>query len=123
MPAILGDSGNGIAFVVSAGLVYEIIAFTCSSPQTAELNIKAREETLMKWVHLGQGLSALEIGIAVAVDRVSKGKNHTGAIVLGGAFAMASAEAFYIYARYSGLAKPGVPTEQHGEVGEFEFNG
>lgn len=120
MPAVLGDGGDGIAFVVSAGLVYEIIAFTCSSPQTAELNIKAREETLMKWVHLGQGLSAVEIAIAVLVDKRAKGKDHTRAILIGGLFAMASAEAFYQYARQSGLKKPGEPTEDH-EKGGFVY--
>lgn len=50
--------GQGTAFLVSAGVMYEIIAAACSSPQTTELNAGARAKTLMKWVHLGvvQGL-------------------------------------------------------------------
>ena len=105
--AMQGSGSNGIAFLVAGGLVYEIIAFACSSPQTAEINIKTRGDTLMKWVHLGQALAAVTITIAAIVDR-----KHRAAIIAGGVFAMASAEAFYIHAKQSGEAKPGPVTEQ-----------
>ena len=109
MTVIPGNDSQGIAFLVAGGLVYEIIAFACSSPQTAEINIRKREGTLMKWVHLGQLLAAVTVAFAVAIDR-----RHRVAILAGGVFAMASAEAFYIYARQSGLSKPDLPeTEQY----------
>ena len=48
-----GTNSDGIAFLVSAGIVYEIIAAACSSPQTTEINAGTRADTLMKWVHIG----------------------------------------------------------------------
>lgn len=107
--ALPGNDSQGIAFLVAGGLVYEIIAFACSSPQTAEINIRKREGTLMKWVHLGQALAAVTIIFAATVDR-----RHRVSIIAGGVFAMVSAEAFYVYARRSGLARPDLPeTEQY----------
>ena len=109
MALALGEDSNGIAFLVAGGLVYDIIAFACSSPQTAEINIRKRGGTLMKWVHLGQGLAAVTITIAAIVDR-----RHRFAIVAGGIFAMASAESFYLHARAAGLAGPeGAETEEY----------
>lgn len=107
MAISLGNGNNGVAFVVAAGVVWECIAFACSSPQTAELNIQTRGDTLMKWVHLGQGLSALTITIGAIVEPRTR-----VAIIVGGIFAMSSAELFYQYAKQSGLAKPGPMTEQ-----------
>ncbi len=98
MVAVPGGKGNGIAFVVGAGLVFEIIAFACSSPQTAEINIRKREGTLMKWVHLGQALSLVSILAAAAIDR-----EHRAALLFGGGFAMFSSEMFYVHARKAGL--------------------
>jgi hypothetical protein len=103
-----GSGGNGVAFLVAGGLVYEIIAFACSSPQTAEMNIKKRAPTLMKWVHLGQALAAVTVIIAAVVD-----PGHRGAIIAGGLFASVSAEAFYMHAKASGLANPGPATEEY----------
>jgi len=103
-----GGAAQGVAFLVSGGLVYEIIAFACSSPQTAEINIRKREGTLMKWVHLGQGLALVTVAIAAIVDR-----QHRGAIIAGGLFAMISAEGFYMHARAAGLANGGPETEQY----------
>jgi len=108
MPVVLGNKSAGIAFVVSCGAVWECIAFACSSPQTAELNIKKREETLMKWVHMGQGLSALTIGIAAVLQPETR-----KAILAGGIFGMASAEMFYSLARKWGHENPGPPTEEY----------
>ena len=103
-----GGAGNGgVAFLVSAGIVFEIIAFACSSPQTAEINIKPRGGTLMKWVHLGEGLGAAFVIVAAVID-----KKHRGAILAGGAFAIGSSEAFYRHAARSGMQKPGPMTEQ-----------
>ena len=98
---------NGIAFLVSAGIVFEIIAFACSSPQTAEINITTRADTLMKWVHLGEGLGLAMVIVAAKIDQP-----HRGSILAGGLFALASSELFYRHAKASGLAKPGPGTEQ-----------
>jgi len=104
-----GKNGNGIALLVSAGLVYEVIAFACSSPQTAEINIRKRGDTLMKWVNYGEGLAAISVGAAAVID-----KNHRGAILAGGIFAMLSSYAFYMHAKQSGLSKPNMPeTEEY----------
>lgn len=105
--AAAGAGNGGVAFLVSAGIVFEIIAFACSSPQTAEINIKTRGDTLMKWVHLGEGLGAGFVVLAAVID-----KKHRGAILAGGAFALASSEAFYRHAAKSGMEKPGPSTEQ-----------
>jgi hypothetical protein len=97
----------GIAFLVSGGIVYEIIAFCCSSPQTLHLNAKKRAPTSMMYVHIGQGLSAVEIGLASAMDR-----KHAAPILAGGIFAMVFTEGLYRYAKHAGLNDPGEPTEE-----------
>lgn len=107
-PPLPGSDSHGIAFLVAAGLVYEVIAFACSSPQTAEINIRKREGTLMKWVHLGQALAGVTVGFAAVIDR-----RHRAAIIAGGVFAMASAESFYMHARRAGLENPGPVTETY----------
>lgn len=110
MALALGGS-NGVAFIVSYGVICEAIAKDVSSPQTAEMNIQAREATLMKWVHVGQVEGALIIGIAAAID-----KQHRNAIIAGGILAMVVTELEYLHAKKSGLENPGPPTEQHSNV-------
>jgi hypothetical protein len=97
----------GIAFLVAAGITYEIIAKDVSSPQTAEINIRSRAGTLMKWVHIGQVESAFFIAAAAYAD-----KEHRMPILAGGILAMVITEAEYIHAKRSGLKNPGPPTEQ-----------
>src|SRR5260370_41358660 len=75
----LGGGTTGIAFLVSAGLVAEIVAKACSSPQTVEINAGTRAATLMKWVNIGMAEAALLVLIAAAVDR-----QHRTAVLLGG---------------------------------------
>ena len=103
-----GPAGNGTAFLVSAGIVYEIIAAACSSPQTTEINAGARATTLMKWVHIGQAQAAAFIAAAAWIDR-----EHRVAILAGGLSAMGIMEALYQHAKASGLADGGVPTEKY----------
>lgn len=110
MAAPLSASGNGsrgVAFLVAAGIVFEIIAFACSSPQTAELNIQTRGGTLMKWVHMGEGLGVVFVVAAAAVDR-----RYAGPILAGGGVAVAASEVFYRHAKASGMSRPGPMTEQ-----------
>ena len=102
-------SGSGIAFLVAAGIVYEIIAAACSSPQTTEINATARADTLMKWVHLGVGQAALFVAIAAYIDR-----QHRTAILAGGSTAAVLMYGQYIHARNAGLRNGGPSTETYG---------
>lgn len=101
-----GGEGSGVAFIVSAGVVYEIIAACCSSPQTTEINAATRADTLMKWVNLGVVQAAGFLLIAAFIDRP-----HRWAILGGGAIAMVILYVQYGYAKQSGLANPGPSTE------------
>jgi hypothetical protein len=95
-----------VAFLVSAGIVYEIIAAACSSPQTTEINAGTRAPTLMKWVHIGIAQAAGFVVIAAVVDR----KNR-GAILAGGGLAGGLMYAQYRHAQEAGLkgAAAGAP--------------
>jgi hypothetical protein len=104
----LGDGSAGIAFLVSAGVMYEIIAAACSSPQTTELNASKRAGTLMKWVNLGVGQGVLFVMLAAVWDR----KNRKP-ILLGGALAALLLYGQYEHAKRSGLANGGPGTEQY----------
>jgi hypothetical protein len=108
-------AGYGVPFLVSAGIVYEIIAFACSSPQTAEINIKTRGGTLMKWVHIGEALGAGFVLLAAIID-----PRNRIAIVMGGAVAVAASESLYRHAKVSGMAQPGPSTETaYSEAGDY----
>lgn len=102
------DGGDGVAFLVSAGLVYEAIAAACSSPQTMEINAKARAGTLMKWVHLGVAQAVLFVLLAAWVD-----KRHRTPILLGGGLAAALMYGQYAHAKSAGLASGAPGTEQY----------
>jgi len=100
--------GDGVAFLVSAGIVYEIIAAACSSPQTTEINAKSRSETLMKWVHLGLGQAAVFVALAAWIDA-----KHRKPIVWGGVLAGVIMYASYVHANKAGLASGAPGTEQY----------
>lgn len=104
----LGGDSKGIAFLVSAGVMYEIIAAACSSPQTTELNAAARADTLMKWVHIGVAQGLLFVGLAALYDR-----KEAVPILAGGTLAAVLLYAQYVHARSSGLASGGPPTETY----------
>lgn len=106
MALALGNGSSGIAFLVSAGITYEIIAKDVSSPQTTELNAAKRAPTLMKWVHIGQVESILFIAVASVMDR-----KHRGAILAGGILAMVITECEYIHAKQAGLSSDLAGTE------------
>lgn len=102
-------NSHGVAFLVSAGIVYEIIAAACSSPQTTEINAGSRAGTLMKWVHLGIGQAALFIAIAAWMDA-----EHRTAILAGGGTAGALMYVQYAHAKRAGLASALPGTEDNG---------
>lgn len=99
MAVELGSRSTGVAFLVSAGVVYEIIAAACSSPQTAEINASSRAETLMKWVYVGLAMSAGFIGVAAWLDPAMR-----TAILAGGGLAALVMWLAYKHARTAGLA-------------------
>jgi hypothetical protein len=101
-------AGAGVAFLVGGGVVYEIIAANCSSPQTTELNASARAETLMKYVNLGLAQSAVFIAVAMKFDPA-----HAKPILAGGLLAGALMYGLYAHAKGAGLASGAPPTEQH----------
>lgn len=97
-------TGGGVAFLVAAGIVYEIVAAACSSPQTTEINAKSRSDTLMKWVHLGIGQAALFVALAAWLD-----EPHRADIITGGVLAMVLLYVQYVHAKDAGMksSKPG----------------
>jgi hypothetical protein len=103
------EGGGGVAFLVSAGIVYEIIAAACSSPQTTEINAGTRAPTLMKWVHIGLVQAALFVAVAAYFDR-----KHRTEIIIGGASAGALMYAQYWHARQAGVASSAPGTEDNG---------
>jgi hypothetical protein len=109
VPAQVETTGgsNGIAFLVSAGIVYEIIAAACSSPQTTEINASTRADTLMKWVNIGLVQALGFVAIAAYVD-----PKHRGAILSGGLLAGGLMYGQYAHAKKAGLANGGPPTER-----------
>lgn len=109
-------ASNGVAFLVSYGIVCEIIAKVNSSPQTTELNAEKRAPTLMKWVHLGMAESILCVTVAVVID-----KKYRKPILAGGLLGMLVTEAEYIHARDSGIKKVGQPTEDWDKKEEGGF--
>jgi len=113
MLALGGKSnGDGIAFLVSAGIVFEIIAYACSSPQTVEINASKRAGTLMKWVSIGEVQSVFFIGAAAMLD-----SRHRQPILLGGGLAMGISWFLYVCAKRWGLNNPGPETEVIGGYG------
>jgi hypothetical protein len=101
-----GGSSAGVAFLVSAGIVYEIVAAACSSPQTTEINASTRSDTLMKWVNLGLAQAAGFVVVAAMID-----PGHAGPIVAGGAIAAVIMYASYTHAKSAGLASSAPGTE------------
>lgn len=99
--------GDAETFMISAGLVFEVVAAFCSSPQTAELNAHARSATLMKWVGLGLGVSAIYVAIAAFI--LGGGMPA----VAGGALAGVILAVAYRYANACGLASDQPGTENY----------
>jgi hypothetical protein len=101
-----GISGDAaLAFMVSGGLVYEIIAAACSSPQTTEINADTRSDTLMKWVWIGLGQAALFVAIAAYIS------DKPVAVISGGVLGGGLMLAQYQHAKSAGLKSNEPSTE------------
>lgn len=107
------DGGQGAAtlIMVSAAVTYDVISATNSSPQTTEINARARGDTLMKWVNLGLAQAAL-FGVIGAGAAAATGEPWW-AVVLGTLLAMVLLWAQYRHALRSGLQNGGPPTETY----------
>jgi hypothetical protein len=103
-----GRGGWGIAFLVSAGIVYEIIAAACSSPQTTEINAHARADTLLKWVYIGEVQAAGFVAVAAYCDR-----KYASAYLWGGLAAGGIMHLCYLHAKAAGLASDAPGTETY----------
>jgi hypothetical protein len=103
----LGNGNRSVEFMVAAGLVFEVIAAACSSPQTTELNASARAETLMKWVMIGMAMSAVFVLIAAGMSR------EKWPPLLGGGLAGAMMWMAYSHAKAAGLKNGGPTTESY----------
>lgn len=103
----LVGSSRAITFMVAAGLVYEIIAAACSSPQTTEINASVRSETLMKWVLIGMVQAAVFVAIATMMDK------ERWPALLGGGLAGSMMWVSYSHAKAAGLKNGGPVTETY----------
>lgn len=98
-----GDAA--LSFMVSGGLVYEIIAAACSSPQTTEINADKRADTLMKWVWIGLGQAAVFVAVAAYIS------DEPNAVIAGGLLGGGLMLAQYLHAKQAGLASNARGTE------------
>lgn len=105
------NSNPGNSFLISVGVIYEIVAAINSSPQTTEINADVRAATLMKWVNLG----LLQAGVFTAIGAIiAKNTGYEAwPIVLGGTTAGGLIYIQYIYAKNSGIKNGGQPTETY----------
>lgn len=103
------SAGDASAFLISAGLVYEVIAAACSSPQTAEINASKRSGTLMKWVHLGLVQSAVFVGAGAWIAHKTGGNPQM--VLAGGSLAAVLMYGSYWHALDAGLKDSGPGTE------------
>lgn len=78
----------------------------CSSPQTTELNAKARADTLMKWVGIGGA-------VAVAGGAAASAYSGTWAPLLGSAMIAGLMWWCYVHAKNVGLRSAAPGTESY----------
>lgn len=106
--AEISVSGNeAISVAVYAELVYTVISASCSSPQTTEINAKARAGTLMKWVYIGLAQGALFGLLGAFLDK------RRWPPLLGAGLAMAMLWLQYRHALSAGLSSTAPGTEQY----------
>lgn len=101
------QSDDALTFMVSAGLVYEVVAAACSSPQTTEINAGKRSKTLMKWVGLGLLQAGALVGVAAVMSK------RPGPALAGGVTAMVLMGVQYWHANEAGLKSSAPGTEQY----------
>lgn len=105
-----GRGSDAATIGVSAAVVYDVISATNSSPQTTEINAKARSETLMKWVNIGIAQAGLFVFLMVMAEPPGKKWRP----ILGGGLGMILLYAQYIYAKACGMKSNAPGTEDYG---------
>lgn len=105
---VMVQEGAGVAFLVSAAVVYDIVAATNSSPQTTEINAAARAPTLMKWVKIGMWQAVAFVVLAAIFDK------QRYAILAGGLLAAVLLWVQYVHACNCGLRSNAPGTESYG---------
>lgn len=101
------QSDDALTFMVSAGLVYEVIAAACSSPQTTEINAGARSKTLMKWVYIGMIQALALVLIAAAISK------RPAPAIMGGGLAAGLMWIQYAHAKACGMKSNEPGTEKY----------
>jgi hypothetical protein len=104
----IGGGSWGVAFLVSATFMADIVAKACSSPQTAEINAGKRAATLMKWVNVGLIEGAALVAVAFLVDR-----KYRTPILLGAVAEGVITWYEYQHAKQAGLSSSEPGTEQY----------
>lgn len=99
-----------VAFGVWATFALDCYSTFCSSPQTTELNAKARADTLMKWVSIG-GVVALAGGAGASAYSGSK------APLLGAGLVTVLMYVCYVHAKNAGLKSDEPGTEDYSYSG------
>lgn len=105
--AVTRGEADAAVIGVYAAVVYDVISATNSSPQTTEINARARAATLMKWVYIGLAQGALFVGIGIAAEPPGKKWRP----LVGGGLAGLLLWIQYVHAKRAGLENPGPGTE------------
>lgn len=103
-----GNGTDAAVIGIYAAVVYDVISATNSSPQTTEINAKARADTLMKWVYIGLAQAALFVLIGMAAEQPGKRWRP----LIGGGLAASLLWVQYVHAKNAGLKsmEPGTET-------------
>ena len=107
MPLTRMHAGRMLSVYAGAELVYQLTGANLSSPQTAELNAKARAPTIGKWVTATNIKSLVWITLLCVLD-------ESLWPAFGGGLAALDMHFSYRYAIRSGLASGAPGTERYG---------
>jgi hypothetical protein len=110
---------RGIAFLVGATLMADMIAKACSSPQTVETNAGRRADTAMKWATIGLLEGVVFIVIAAYLE-----PGNAMAFISGGALEGAVTYFEYQHAKQAGLAsdEPGTEDQEGAQGGLYVYS-
>lgn len=103
---VVPQTGRMLTVAVAAEMVYQLVGSNLSSPQSAELNAKARAEGIQKWINLTNGEAVAWIVFLCVLDR-------SYWPVLGGGLALGGMVLKYKYAIESGLQSDEPGTENY----------
>jgi hypothetical protein len=105
----MDGNGTSIAILVGVWATFALDVFSTlnSSPQTTEINVQRRQESLMYWVGVGSVVAVGGGAIATAVSRKAWPLVATS-VVAGGMYLM------YCHAKRRGLARSDQPGTEQG---------